>query len=323
MIVFPLLCAIAVKQISAPTIFFVRKDSIYKSAQGHESLVIKHAVSPAVSYDQKLLAFIREGDLYQYDLAKLELKRCTYMNLELEDVPDKDTYPSWDPTGSYVVFSHPDRYSVIRQGKPVHPMFATEHTMKTVWNVYWCWMTKLDTKTSLSLFLGNETSGTSVFTLASSSSPAFSPDGRRVAFCRNGDLWMATVDPSSIHDLIGEAAWDEARVLTCGTQEGGTRASNETTGIFRIGWSPDGKLLALSTDRYSSTGSPRVIVVRADNPAETVSSFAGSEACFLDSGHVLYVKPYSHTQDIWLRDIASQDEKILIGNGTDPAVAGH
>jgi Tol biopolymer transport system component len=199
-------------------------------------------------------------------------------------------------------------------------MFASERAMNTVWNVYWCWTEKTGINLDMSLFLGNETSGTSSFSFSSSSAASFSPDGKRVAFCRNGDLWMATIDASAIHDTIGEASWDEARVLTCGIQEGGTRTSNETSTILRISWSRDGKLLALSTDRYGSTGSPQVSVVNAEKPTEKLFSFAGSEACFLDSENVLYVKPYTSSQDIWVRNLASRDERILIGHASEPSV---
>ena len=133
---------------------------------------------------------------------------------------------------------------------------------------------------------------------------------------------MASLEPGSIHDGIREASWDEARVLPCGTQEGGTRASNETTTIFRISWSSDGKLLALSSDRYGAQGSAEVLIVKVDHPSEKVASFSGSEACFLDGDHILYVKPNRQSQDIWLRDVGSGDEHVLIAHATEPSVNG-
>ena len=320
MIVTSLLCTVAVRQGASPTIYFVRNDSIYRSAQGRETLLLKHAVAPALSPNDKRLAFLRDGDLYVYDLETEDTKRCSQLPEKPSDTPEHDTFPSWDASSRFVVFSHPDRYGVVRKGEEIHPMFGTEHSLKTIWNVNWCWTNKKGVKADLSLFLGNETSGPSKFSVQSSLSAAFSPEGRRVAFCRNGDLWLATLEPSAIHDAIREASWDEARILTCGIQEGGTRASNETSAIFRISWSPDGKLLALSSDRYGSEGSPEIQIVRADRPSEKIGTFPGSDACFLDAGHIVYVKPYAQSQDIWVRDLETKDEKILISHASEPAV---
>lgn len=322
MIVTWLLCALNFRQGQNQAIYFVRKDSIYKSAQGRETLIVSHAISPAVSPDEKHLAFIREGDLYLCDPDNPEPWRGSRLGAQEHDLPDHDLYPSWDPTSQYVIFSHADRFGITRRGESVHPMFGSEHAVQTIWNVYWSWPRKGESRPDLSLFLGNETTGTSVFSVVSSFAASFSPNGKKVAFCRNGDLWMATLEATSILDAIREASWDEARVLPIGTQEGGTRPTNETSSIFRISWSPDGKLLALSVDRYSSTGSPQVIIVNADKASEKVASFSGSDACFLDSNHILYVKPYTKSTDIWVRSLDTQDEKVLISHGTDPAVVG-
>jgi len=321
MVVASLLCAFALIQSSSPAIYFVRKDSIYRSFQGTETLVLKHAAGPALSPDGKQLAFLREGDLYLLDLESSESKRCSHLAETPATVPDHDPYPSWDPASKFIIFGHPDKYTVTRRNESADPMFGVEHSSKTIWNVYWCWTKRVGTKGAISLFLGNETSGPSAFSVSSSSAASFSPDGRHVAFCRNGDLWMATLEPSSVHDLIGEASWDEARILACGTQEGGTRASNETSSIYRIAWSPDGKLLALSSDRYGTMGSPQIQIVKSDRPSEKVDTFAGWDACFMDSGKLLYCKPYTHSHDIWLRDLDSKDEKIAIVHGSGPAVA--
>ena len=321
MFVSSLICTLALWQGKAPVIYFVRNDSIYRSTQGRETVVVKRGVGPAISPDGSRLAFLKDGDLYLLDINKGETRRASHLNEKPDDIPEHDPFPSWDPTGRYVIFSHPDRYGLVKRGDETHAMYGSEKATKTIWNVYWSWSRKGTTKTELSLFLGNETTGISSFSVTSSSAASFSPDGKRVAFCRNGDLWMASLDPSTIHDAIREASWDEARVLTCGTQEGGTRATNETSTILRISWSPDGKLLALSSDRYMSSGSAQVIVVRADRPTEKVASFSGTDACFYDAGHLLYVKPYGQSQDIWLRDIETRDEKILIPHATEPEVA--
>lgn len=321
MLLASMLCAWAAGRAARPAIYFVRSDSIYEESGGKESVVVRHAVGPAPSPDGRRLAFLRAGDLYIFDLKDGATSRGSHFPVRKERPLAHEIFPSWDTKSQYVIFSHLDRYGVVREGRAPQPMFGMEHDSRSVWNVYWCWLSGGTPADDVSLFLGNETSGISGSSLFSSSSAAFSPDGTRVAFCRNGDLWMASVDPSSIHDAIHEAAWDEARVLACGIQEGGTRESTETSWIYRISWSPDGKLLALSTDRYLTNGSPEVRIVNPDNPAEKVQTFPGSDACFLGPGQVLYVKPYSKSFDIWVRDLSTRDESILVSHASEPAVA--
>ena len=320
MFVTSFLWALTVRQEPLTPIYFVRNDSIYRFTAGKESIVVKNAVAPSLSPDQKQLAFIRQGNLYTFDLAKATTRKCSNLSEKPDDTPNHDIFPSWDSNSKHIVFSHPDRYSVSRRGENVSAMFGEERSNKTIWNVYWSWLSRPVGHSNLSLFLGNETSGSSTFAVNSSVSATFSPDGRKIAFCRNGDLWMASLDPASVHDGIKEASWDEARILANGILDGGTRAANETNMIFRISWSGDQKLLALSTDRYGAGGSAEVAIIKSDRPSEKVASFAGTDACFLDSTHVLYVKPYSQSQDIWIRDITTQEEKLLIAKGSEPAV---
>jgi Tol biopolymer transport system component len=310
-----------VTQSALPPIYFVRKDAVYSWDKGQETKIISDAYSPAVSPNGKVLAFLREGNLHSYDISDGLVRQLTTFPDKAEDDTFRDTFPSWDPSSKYVIFSHLDQYTVTRKGPVVQPLYGSESGTRSVWNVYWYWMDRANRlKGNLNLFLGNETSGLSKLSVVSSLAASFSPDGRKVAFCRNGDLWMADVDPSAIHNLAKIASWDEARVLPSAILEGGTRGTNETNAIFRIAWSPDGKLLAISSDRYTGSGGADIQIVRTDRPSETVVSFPGWDATFLDSNRILYVKPYTESENIWLYTMDSKDEKMLIPNASEPAV---
>jgi len=321
MILATLVLIAAIRQASLPIIYFVRDDSIYKSVSGRETKILTHAVGPALSPDGKRLAFLRDGNLNVLDFEEGDTKRFTAFPDKAEDDTFRDTFPSWDPTSKYVIFSHLDQYTIARKGPAVAPMFGSEHLTRSIWNVYWCWADKAyRAKSDLSLFLGNETSGLSQQAVVSSMAAAFSPDGKRVAFCRNGDLWMAEIDLSSIHNIAKIGSWDEARISASAILEGGTRGSNETNSIFRVSWAPDGRYLAISSDRYGASGGADIQIVRADKPTDIVISFPGWDATFLDGGHILYVKPYADSENIWEYTIDTKDEKILIPHASEPAV---
>lgn len=66
--------------------------------------------------------------------------------------------------------------------------------------------------------------------------PAWSPDGRKIAFSRNGDIWV-----------MNAAGSEKERVTT--------HAGTETDPA----WSPDGTRLAFSSDRTSTPGAPSSI----------------------------------------------------------------
>ncbi|MDR3688457.1 MAG: hypothetical protein P4L46_03700 [Fimbriimonas sp.] len=311
----------AARQSSLPTIYFVRGDSIYQLTHGAESKLIVHAVGPSPSPDGKRLAFMRDGNLFLLDLSEGTSKRATSFPEKSAEDHFRDTFPSWDPASKNVIFSRLDEYSVLRKGAKVDPMYGSDHLTRSIWSVYWYWADHaFRPKGNVSLFLGNETSGLSAMSVVSSMAGSFSPDGKRVAFCRNGDLWLADLDLSSIHNVVKIASWDEARVLSSAILEGGTRGSNETNAIFRIAWSPDSRLLVLSTDRYTGSGGADVQVVKADRPTETVVSFPGWDATFLDSGHLLYVKPYTDSENVWEYTIGTKEEQVLIPHASEPAV---
>ena len=307
-------------QATLPPIYFVRDDSIFRTYQGRESKILTHAVGPSPSPDGKRLAFLRDGNLHTYELSDGTTKKFTSFPDKEEDDSFRDMFPSWDNTSKYVIFSHLDQYTVTRKTPSIEPLFGSIKAVHSIWSTYWCWADNaVRPKGNVSLFLGNETSGLSAMSVVSSLAASFSPDGKKVAFCRNGDLWMADIDPSAIHNVAKIASWDEARVFASAILEGGTRGSNETNSIFRIAWSPDGKFLAISSDRYSGSGGADVQVVRADKPSETVVSFPGWDASFLDANHLLYVKPYTESLNIWEYTIDTKEEKILIAHASEPA----
>ena len=322
MILATLALVVGSRQFAGTPVYFVRNDSIYRSFQGNEALIKSHAVGPSPSPDGKRLAYLSDGNLYVMDLGKGTSKKYTTFPPKADNDNYRDTFPSWDPTSKYVIFSHLDLYSITRKGgTAVDTMFGTEHALRSIWSVYWVWADKVvRAKGDLSLFLGNETSGMTKFSVVSSLAASFSPDGKRVAFCRNGDLWLADIDLSSVHNVAKIANWDEARILPSAILEGGTRGSNETNAIFRVSWSPDAKLLAISCDRYGGSGGADVQVVKADNPTERVVSFPGWDATFADSNHVLYVKPYAESENVWVYNTDTKEEKVLIAHASEPAV---
>ena len=86
-------------------------------------------------------------------------------------------------------------------------------------------------------------------------SPAFSPDGSKIAFARGFDVWIASGDGSDSREL--------AAVAELVTPPGGA-ASNPSLGAQSVSWFPDGDWIMYVLARIGGSGISDVWVMRAD-----------------------------------------------------------
>ena len=107
-------------------------------------------------------------------------------------------------------------------------------------------------KLLLSLVLGSVAAGAAGITPLWMRDVRISPDGKEIAFCYKGDIYKV------------DASGGEAVRLT-------SQESYEASPV----WSPDGKQIAFSSDRY---GNPDVFVMSADGgPARRLTSNSAAE----------------------------------------------
>jgi hypothetical protein len=69
-------------------------------------------------------------------------------------------------------------------------------------------------------------------------------------------------------------------------QESGS--DNFTDFIFRIGWSSSGKRLAVSTDRFSGSGSAAVTILGLEKKLQEITCIDGHQGAFIDEDTILY-----------------------------------
>jgi Tol biopolymer transport system component len=148
--------------------------------------------------------------------------------------------------------------------------------------------------------------------IVTSACPSVSPDGKHVAFCRNGDLWLSEVNTSGASDELFQPR--ATRIWSNYLQESGS--DNYSSFIYRISWSPSGKLLAVSTYRYGGSDSGAITILKVGDKAVEKQVVTGHTGVFVDDDHILYST--IGTTGIYLRSLKSGKVMQLASEGYWP-----
>jgi WD40 repeat protein len=246
------------------TIAFVRDHSIW-TARGdgaNQKLVIKHAEVPCWSPDKKKLAFYRDGNIWIADENGKNQRQLTHYGKHHAYRAD-DIRISWNARTGGITFSTPQTLLVSTERG------ACDTQGMSIFDLY----PVLSGKSILSSRFDVADSGAS-FNFTDNENPAWSRDGKILAFTRNGDIWVATYVPE---DKDGDrAGWDIRRLAAVARYDSPTyRCSRWNVGVTDLSWSPDGKSLAYCLERIGGSGQNdlHVIAVRwAVTPVLTVAA---------------------------------------------------
>lgn len=127
----------------------------------------------------------------------------------------------------------------------------------------------------------------------SESLPAWSPDGRKIAFCStrggNHDIWVMDADGSNLRQLTTDPAPD-----------------------YVSAWSPDGMKIAFTTLR---TGDAEIFVMNADGSEQrnltNHAEFDGDPAWSPDGQHILFTSRRSGDFRLYLTDPAGSTVRLF------------
>ena len=138
--------------------------------------------------------------------------------------------------------------------------------------------------------------------------PAFSPDGAKLIFVRDFDLWVASADGQDVRLL--------ADVGNFATPTGGG-ASNPSLGAQSAAWSPDGEHIAYVVARISGSGTSNIWVMRPDgSEREEIYPSGGGflVATWLDDERIAaYIGAYEGAgQVLVFRRTGEEEPNVLI-----------
>ena len=248
-------------------IYFVRDGDIFRHSTSGDQKIISRGNYPAISPNGKKLAFIRNEDLYVYGLDSHIESRKTFFRHDSDRSKlsgNRTAFPSWDPNGECILCSHLDALNVKMANPPqaaIHFLPFTDRP--ALWSVYWYRINSGQGNAKTVSFLSNSTSASNFF-LSSTFGASFSPQGDKVAFCRNGDLWMANLNNRAQGENTA-FGWTEQRVWALANLDG--NSDNWSSFIFRISWSPSGSKLAVYSDEYRDGVDKITYIVDVKNPA--------------------------------------------------------
>ncbi len=147
-------------------------------------------------------------------------------------------------------------------------------------------------------------------------SPALSPDGTKLIFVRDFDLWVASADGQDVRLLadVGDFA----------TPTGGG-ASNSSLGAQSAAWSPDGEHIAYVVARIGGSGTSRIWVMLPDGSArEEIYPIGGAflVATWLDDEQIAaYIGAYEGAGQVRVfRRTGEEEPNVVISDEERPAL---
>ena len=230
-------------------IAFVRDGSIWvcNGDGSGQKLLVRNGYSPAWSPDKSHIAFARDGDIWVAAAHGSREQTITsqWAREALEVDASADVSISWHPRNRSLTFSHRETFHVERAngmagigsivGRSIFdvPVSGAQPGKPTV---------------RYDLF----DDGTS-FVFGDHAHPAWSPSATKLAFTRNGDIWIAEAKGG----LQGEppSDWKARRVAAVAEfDEPVRRGSRDNRGATRLSWLPDGRRLVYGYDRLQGSG---------------------------------------------------------------------
>jgi Tol biopolymer transport system component len=301
-------------------VVFVRDNSlwVYEIGSKKTQEFLKNGDNPACSFDGKTIAFTRNYNVWIF--STVDKKEVQLTNFDSKTSMGIRNL-SWSPKQDYIVFERDEQFTIKSKGSNIPVVWPEGEYQKQESQIdlscIWIVNVQKALKTGPRKLIGYSGYGNSISgtLLSSVGSPSWSPDGKEIAFIRNGDIWLATFNnlPPYHEDLDPEDKV-ERRIASVADLYVENNASPSTTGATYVSWSPDGKRLVLSIERIggSGVGELWILDINTNRSYKILSTHDTKEhPIFLDKDSLLY-------DDWWnlrLIDIDGENDHVFIESG--------
>lgn len=313
---------------------FVRDGSIWvANGDGTDQrLLIKNSDSPAWSADKAHIAFAREGNVWVAQADGSRQRPLTFrwkreMSKRWCDWPNGNEL-SWDPKRNSVTFSHCEKFQVTRIGgtQDISYSFTWYKPHVVIGNsIFDVPLHPTKQKMAVRFDLYDDWSG---FYFSDHRYPVWSKSGKKLAFVRNGDIWVAegewvVVDDddaqryeADVRRLAAVASYDEPT--------GFPRASLWTLSVRHLSWSPDEKYLAYGYRRLGGSGVEEIHLLDIEKGKDQKVIDEGYEPAFSPDGRLLAYSTSKGCEKerflcIWMISLDGKTKQKLVDNAYRPA----
>jgi hypothetical protein len=273
-------------------IAFVRDGSIWAcNGDGSEQqLLIQNANSPSWSPERSRLAFARDGDIWVAAADGTGQRPITthWAGRTTTDEVASGAGISWHPGGGSLTFSHQDVFKVERATGiagivPTRNVVGGSIVGHSIFDVRVTGSEPGQVTVRYDL-LDNGTS----FSFVHNAHPAWSPSGKKLAFTRNGDVWIVAANKEPEGEPPSD--WATTRVAAVASfDEPLHRASRDNRGATRLSWHPDERRLVYGFDRLQGSGFNEIHLLDTVTGRDTVVVRDGLDPCVsLDGRFILY-----------------------------------
>jgi Tol biopolymer transport system component len=308
---------------------FVRDNNIWVSnGDGtDQKLIIENGQTPSWSPDKSQIAFVRQNNIW---VAKADGSKQRPITSQWKKYdPNRKSWSSnvsisWHPKNGSLTFSHPEGFKAERVDGTAG-IVPTRNAARgiivgsSIFDVRLSGTEPGKAIVRYDLFEG----GTSFF-FADHAHPAWSPSGKKLAFTRNGDIWIAEMENGS----EGEppSGWEVKRLAAVASYDEPTnRGSRNNHGATRLSWHPDGRHLAYGYDRLQGSGFNEVHLLDTESGKDSIIIEDALDPCFSPDGRFIVYWTYGDEQ-CGMRGICicavtldGKKRQKLVTNGRDPS----
>lgn len=285
-------------------------------------LLVKDGRSPCWSPDKKRVAFARNGDVWVIDVEGHIARRLTVNWKPAHTKPGysegREVTITWDPISGNIYFSHWEEFLVRRPSE------------KTANSIPSCTIFELSPKGGAPVPRLDILDDEARFHTTVNNHPAFSRNGKFLAFVRNGDVWLADRNGSeySGYDAYrrGWVPWDMTRLqATANYDAPNYRGSRENEYAHHVALSTDARLLAYSFGRINGSGTRSLVLlhVKYASGTHTVTKEEeigeGFDPCFSPDSKWIAYWGFEPKPGIYAQAVVGGSARLLIPDGEEPA----
>jgi len=276
-------------------IAFVRDGGIWVCAGdgSGQKVLIPNGYSPSWSPDRSRIAFGRDGEIWVAAADGTRQQALTFGRAghTSKDETPSDVTISWRPGKGSLTFSRREVFNAERADRA--PGIASPRAVAPV---------SVTARSILDVLVDGPQPSTatarydlldrgSTFVFADHAHPAWSPSGRKLAFTRNGDIWVTTAEGGLPGDPRGD--WEARRVAAVARfDEPVRRASRDNRCATRLSWHPDERRLVYGYDRLQGSGFNEVHLLDTRAGHDSVVVRDALEPCVSPDGRFILYRAY-------------------------------